>query len=181
MGLFNQFISAAVRQVGRDGGKVISNKVYGNAHNSKVNIVNENRQYSSSKEIYSYADQGLEEGDFVYNGTQYFKLLFGHWLWLIVFVPIPFLGLIGSVAFAYKTFFVKHFQSSTPLIWKTIQIKDGRKKEGFREMAILTPDTPKQEIYQLEIPKANKVYSILALIISSTTTILIVWIFKTVK
>ena len=48
-------------------------------------------------------------------------------------------------------------------------------------MPILTPDTPKQEIYQLEIPKANKIYSILALIISSTTTILIIWAFKTVK
>jgi len=177
MGLFNQFISAAVRQVGRDGGKVISNKVYGNAHGSRINIVNENQQYNSSKEVYSYADQGLEEGDFVYNGTQYFKLLFGHWLWLIVFVPIPILGTIGSLIFAYKTFFVKHFQSATPLIWKTIQIKDGRKKEGFREMTILSQDTSKQEVYQLEIPKANKIYSILALIINAATIIIVKLVF----
>lgn len=181
MGLFNQFISAAVRQVGRDGGKIISNKMYGNLHTSKVSIVEENRQYSSSKDVYSYADQGLEEGNSVYNGTQYFKLLFGHWLWLIVFVPIPFLGLIGSLTFAYKTFLVKHFQSATPLIWKTIQIKDGRKKEGYREVSILTPDNSKEEIYQLEIPKANKIYSILAIIISGTTTGIILWIINTAK
>ena len=181
MGLFNQFISAAVRQVGRDGGKVISNKIYGNSHSSRVSIVEENRQYSSSKDVYSYADQGLEEGDFVYSGTQYFKLLFGHWLWLIVFVPVPFLGLIGSLIFAYKTFLVKHFQSATPLIWKTIQIKDGRKKEGYREMSILKPENVNQQIFQLEIPKANKVYSILAVIISGTTTGIILWIIKTVK
>lgn len=173
MGIFNQFISAAVRQVGRDGGKVISNRIYGNAHNSKVTISNENFKFNSSKEIYSYADQGLEEGDLVYNGTEYFKLLFGHWLWLIVFVPIPFLGLIGSLIFAYKTFIVKHFKSCTPLYWQTIQIKDGRKKEGYREETILTPDNSKQEIFQLEIPKANKVYAILAIIISCTTTGLI--------
>jgi hypothetical protein len=170
MGIFNQFISAAVRQVGRDGGKVISNKIYGNSHTSRVSITNENRQFNSSKEVYSYSEQGLEEGDLVYNGTQYFKLLFGHWLWLLVFVPIPFLGLIGSLVFAYKTFIVKHFQTATPLYWMTIQIKDGRKKEGYREMTILTPDDSKQETYQLEIPKANKIYSILAIIISCTTT-----------
>jgi hypothetical protein len=181
MGLFNQFVSAAVRQVGRDGGKVISNKIYGNSHTSRVSIVNENGQYNSSKEVYSYADQGLEEGNFVYNGTQYFKLLFGHWLWLIVFVPIPFLGLIGSLIFAYKTFIVKHFQSATPLFWKTIQIKDSRKKEGYREMTILTPDNSKQETYQLEIPKANKIYSILAIIISGSTTGIIIWILNTAK
>ncbi len=181
MGLLNQFISAAVRQVGRDGGKVISNKVYGNSHTSKVSIVDENRQYGSSKDVYSYAEQGLEEGNFVYNGTQYFKLLFGHWLWLIFFVPIPFLGLIGSLIFTYKTFIVKHFQSATPLIWKTIQIKDGRKKEGFREMSILTPDNSKQEVYKLEIPNANKIYSILAVIISGTTTGIILWIINTAE
>jgi hypothetical protein len=62
MGLFNQFVSAAVRQVGRDGGKVISNKIYGNSHTSRVSIVNENGQYNSSKEVYSYADQGLKKG-----------------------------------------------------------------------------------------------------------------------
>lgn len=181
MGLLNQFISAAVRQVGRDGGKVISNKIYGNFHTSRVNIIEENRLYSSSKNVYSYADQGFEEGDFVYNGTQYFKLLFGHWLWLIVFVPIPYLGLIGSLIFIGKTFLVKHFQNATPLIWKIIQIKDGRKKEGYREMSILTPDNSKQEISQIEIPKANIIYSILAVIISSTTTGIMVWIINNSK
>lgn len=181
MGLLNQFISAAVRQVGRDGGKVISNKVYGNAHTSKISVVDENRQYSSSQDVYSYADQGFEEGNLVYNGTQYFKLQVGHWLWLLFFVPIPTLGLIGSLIFAYKTFFVKHLQSSTPLIWKKVQIKDGRKKEGYREMSILTPDISKQEIHQLEIPKGNKIYSILALVISVTSTAIFMWIFNTNK
>jgi hypothetical protein len=181
MGLFNQFISAAVRQVGRDGGKVISNQIYGNAHSSKVVFVNENQQFSSSKEIFSYEQLGYEEGDYVYGGTQYFKLSFGHWLWLIVFVPIPFLGFLGSTYFAYRTFFVKYFQSSAPLIWKSIQIKDGRKKEGFREQAILTPDKSKQEIIELSIPLANMIYSILAFLLSSTTTFLIIWIIKTVK
>lgn len=181
MGLFNQFITAAVRQVGRDGGKIISNKVYGNAHTSKVSIVDDSKQYGSSRDVYSYADQGLEEGNLVYDGTQYFELSFGHWLWLIFFVPIPFLGLIGSLVFTYKTFLVKHFQSATPLIWKTIQIKDSRKKEGFREMSILTPDNSKREVYQLEIPLANKIYSIVAVVISGTTTGIITWLINMPK
>jgi hypothetical protein len=175
MGFFNQFISAAVRQVGRDGGKIISNKIYGNAHTSKVVITNENMQFNSSKDVYSYAEQGFEEGDYVYSGKQYFKLLFGHWLWLLIFVPIPFLGLIGSLVFVYKTFIVKHYQTATPLYWKTIEIKDSRKKEGYREMTILTPNNSKQEVYQLEIPKVNKIYSIVALVISLTTTLLVIY------
>jgi hypothetical protein len=42
------------------------------------------------------------------------------------------------------------------LIWKTVQIKDGRTKEGYRELNLLTPDILNQEIKNLEIPKINK-------------------------
>ena len=41
---FNEFlpsiliIESAVNQVGRDGGKVISNRVYGNSHSTPINI-----------------------------------------------------------------------------------------------------------------------------------------------
>ena len=32
------FVRSAVNQVGRDGGKVISNKIYGNQHSTPINI-----------------------------------------------------------------------------------------------------------------------------------------------
>ncbi len=178
MGLFNQFVSAAVRQIGRDGGKIISNKIYGSTLSNQLLFTDNKTQYNSSKDLYSYADQGFEEGNIIYHGTLYFKLLFGHWLWLIVIVPIPILGLVGSLIFTFKTFFVKHFQTATPLIWKAVQVKDGRKKEGFREVQILTPDLSSQKIYQVEIPKVNKIYSILAILISIITTSLFIWVIK---
>ena len=34
--LFKGFVRSAVNQVGRDGGRVISNEIYGNAHGIKV-------------------------------------------------------------------------------------------------------------------------------------------------
>jgi hypothetical protein len=48
-------------------------------------------------------------------------------------------------------------------------------------MTILTPDNSKQETYQLEIQKTNKIYSILAIIISGSTTGIIIWILNTAK
>ena len=155
MGLFDQFISSAVRQVGRDGGKVISNKIYGNAHASKLMIVRDNMSFSSSNEVYSYSDQGFKEGDFIIEGTKYYNVQ----PWFLVFTPIyliPVIGTIPALIFAYQTFISKHYSISTPLIWKTVQIKDGRKKEGYREMNLLTPDILNQEVKKLEIPKINK-------------------------
>ena len=167
MGLLNQFVSAAVRQIGRDGGKIISNKIYGNSPN-----LTNTKAYNFGSTTYSYAEQGLEEGDFVYSGTIFFKLQFGHWLWFIFFVPLPFVGLIGSIVFAYKTFFVKHCQYSTPLICKTIHIKDGRYREGFRAITILTPDNLNQEILQIEIPNSNKIYAILSTTLCAVVAVL---------
>lgn len=42
------FIRSAVNQVGRDGGKVISNSLYGNAHATPIRGVNmnQNKQYT---------------------------------------------------------------------------------------------------------------------------------------
>lgn len=54
MGLLSQlgkdFVRSAVKQVGRDGGKVISNQIYGDAHSSPVRGVGD-PQYSFESEI----------------------------------------------------------------------------------------------------------------------------------
>ena len=155
MGLFDQFVSSAVRQVGRDGGKVISNKIYGNAHASKIMIVQDNMSFNSSNEVYSYSDQGFKEGDFIIEGSNYYNVK----PWFLLFTPIyliPIIGTIPALIFAYQTFISKHYTISTQLIWKTVQIRDGRKKEGYRELNLLTPDILYQEVKKLEIPKINK-------------------------
>ena len=48
MNLLKTFINSAVRQVGRDGGKVISNKVYGDRHSTPIRVVQSNLQSSES-------------------------------------------------------------------------------------------------------------------------------------
>ena len=42
------FIRSAVNQVGRDGGKVISNKIYGNSHTTPFHITENNNINSSN-------------------------------------------------------------------------------------------------------------------------------------
>lgn len=55
MGLLSQlgkdFVRSAVKQVGRDGGKIISNQVYGDAHSTPVRNVGEESAYSVSNQI----------------------------------------------------------------------------------------------------------------------------------
>jgi hypothetical protein len=38
--LLKSFIRSGVNQVGRDGGKVISNEIYGNSHKTPINNIN---------------------------------------------------------------------------------------------------------------------------------------------
>lgn len=45
------FVRSAVRQVGRDGGKIISNKIYGDAHSTPVRNVGEEQAYHVSSDI----------------------------------------------------------------------------------------------------------------------------------
>lgn len=55
MGLLSQlgmdFVRSAVRQVGRDGGKIISNKIYGDAHSTPVRNVGEEQACNVSSDI----------------------------------------------------------------------------------------------------------------------------------
>lgn len=180
MKLVNQFISAAVRQVGRDGGRIISNKIYGNKHATKISVIDENVNYNSSKDILSYDELGYKEGEKICSFISYPKLTLLRWLWIIFIVPIPILGLIGSLIFAYNIFIKKYYQTETPLVWKTIKVNDGRRSLGYREESILTQDLSKKEIYELFIPNPTRIFSIIAIMISLITSILYIILFLSV-
>ncbi|MCD8454837.1 hypothetical protein LNJ08_10605 [Tenacibaculum finnmarkense genomovar ulcerans] len=53
MNLFNEFIRSAVRQIGRDGGKVVSNKIYKNQHGTPI--------YNSNETITFLKEEDQEE------------------------------------------------------------------------------------------------------------------------
>ena len=180
MNLFNQFISSAVRQVGRDGGRIISNKVYGNQHATKISVINENISYDSSKNILSYDELGYKEGEKICTFSSYPKLTLLRWLWIIFIIPIPILGLIGSLIFAYKILIKKYYQTETPLVWKTIKINDRRTSLGYREESILTQEESKKEVYELVVPNSCKIFSIISIIISLITTIGYIFLFLSV-
>lgn len=52
------FVRSAVNQVGRDGGKVISNKIYGNSHSTPIKIT-ENNNLNASENL-------IEEKEYVF-------------------------------------------------------------------------------------------------------------------
>lgn len=84
--LGKSFVRSAVNQVGRDGGKVISNKVYGDGHTTPINIVEEvpkvPEEYMSYEKIPEY---------------NFFKYM------LAIFITVVFLP-IGSFIVFYGYF-----------------------------------------------------------------------------
>ncbi|MFA7616753.1 MAG: hypothetical protein WCY16_09265 [Weeksellaceae bacterium] len=90
MGFFSNlpkdFIKSAVRQVGRDGGRVISNKVYGSAHAIPVkHIVDSNINFDSNT-------QEIQ----LYNKKDSWLTTFGL-IVCFVFSIIPFCSFIGAI------------------------------------------------------------------------------------
>lgn len=173
MSLFNQFISSAVKQIGRDAGKIVSNKIFSNDRN--ISNFNENQIFNSINDVYCYSKQGLKEGDYINIGNNYFKATYWH---LLLFIPaafIPFIGFLLSIIFAYQTFIIKYYQILSPLIWVMVKVKDNRFSDGFRETKILKLDSSKQEILLLNIPNVNKIVSIIYLICSLIPILLILF------
>ena len=76
------FFRSAVNQVGRDGGKVISNKVYGNSHSTPLNI-------TRNTDI-NVSENPIEEKEYV----------FIKFLWAILLSAL--IPLIGSVIVIYR-------------------------------------------------------------------------------
>lgn len=120
--LGQMFINAAVREVGRNGGKVVSNKVYKNAHATPVSVKNssnivDNFEYPES-EKFEYKETIKEPK--VFSGFH-----------VIAHFIFPFFILLYK---AYQVFAAKSIDYCVyDATWLEENYKrDRRKKEGFR-------------------------------------------------
>lgn len=117
------FIRSAVNQVGRDGGKVISNKIYGNSHTTPFHIT-ENNNINSSNDL-------IEEKEYVY-----LKLF-----WVILLSTL--IPIIGSLIVIYRGYVnIKKNKISMYKIEKQPIYKidrrhtSGKRLEGYREIKV---------------------------------------------
>lgn len=117
------FIRSAVNQVGRDGGKVISNRVYGNSHSTPINIAGSNNINTQ--------DNLVEEKEYVY--IKFF------WAILLSFL-IP---LIGSLIVIYRGYVnIKKNKISMykierqPVYSIDRRHTSGKRLDGYREIKV---------------------------------------------
>lgn len=116
------FIRSAVNQVGRDGGKVISNKVYGNAHSTPIRgVSNISNAYDGDTSV------GYEEQEFVNTNADWFKYI------LAVFACL-FLPLFGGLFVLFYGFNKKKQTTIKRVVHETqsVRVADGRYKGGYR-------------------------------------------------
>lgn len=120
MNLFNEFIRSAVRQVGRDGGKVISNQIYNQKHSTPIhnsNHINYDLETdSSSTTINQSIQKPIKGGGIV-------VVLKG-----VLIQIIPF----GQLAVLYKG--IKYLLQKDAPVYKTVpnKISDKRYNAGYR-------------------------------------------------
>lgn len=166
------FIRSAVNQVGRDGGKVISNNLYGNAHSTPIRsiLVNSNNQYFDeiTNEIVSpdeLRERAEAEGfkTVVFRNKTIVKIIC-----YIVILPFSFLFLpaIGLFLWGIRRLTKKYvYMKKTVTVANYVtdrRYKAGRRLNGYsdEDIAIKVPANPSE---RSALIKAGFIYIVLAL------------------
>jgi len=133
------FIRSAVNQVGRDGGKIISNQIY--ANKNSINTMN----VSNSNQIFTE----IPEGTYIKNEQTLLKIISALFLSLI-----PFLG---GIILIYRG--VVNCRKKTRKLFKTEQqanyVQDRRYKTGTRFTGNSNIEAYVGELEDLEYQKEN--------------------------
>ena len=173
MGLFSNlakgFITSAVNQVGRDGGKVISNRVYGNSHSTPIRISpsNDNSNLNTLNK-----DKDKNEINRINTRWDILKYI-GVGLFAI---SSPYFGLPLSIFLGYK-----NSKKTTVTIYKNEnkavyvndkRYKDGLRFEGFRNITV--PIKTNANSIEIEYLKSkSKKYYIISLLTASVWCLII--------
>src|SRR5690606_919790 len=121
------FVRSAVNQVGRDGGKVISNQVYGNAHSTPVRIVSSNQSQTQNIDTSNL----IEEKEYIW--VKFF--------WAIIISGL--LPILGGLIITYRGFvnynrkLVKMYRTENQSVYASDKrYKSGQRYEGTKQVKI---------------------------------------------
>jgi hypothetical protein len=134
MGFLNKlakgFVRSGVNQVGRDGGRVVSNKVYGDKHSIPIrHIKGDSQSDNIPPDELSFSQEDIKS-------SGYKAELFED-SWIMMFVTtlgafvFPVLGPLYYLIQAFKNLFKKHTKHIT-YEKREVHVKDGRYKSGTR-------------------------------------------------
>ncbi len=167
MGIFTNlakgFITSAVNQVGRDGGKVISNKIYGNSHSSPTNLItsSESTNYNNLTEEELNSNINLSQNR-IETSWDTIKYIFISLFSLF----IPYFGLPLNVYLAYKnskkTIITIYHKERRAVYAQDNRHRNGQRHNGYTEIRVPTKTTA-NEIEINYLKRKSKIYYIIAL------------------
>ncbi|MGG7036539.1 MAG: hypothetical protein ACI7YS_15285 [Flavobacterium sp.] len=121
------FVRSAVNQVGRDGGKVISNQVYGNAHSTPIRVVSNNQSQTQNMD----SSNLIEEKEYVWV----------KFIWAIIISGL--LPILGGFIIIYRGFvnynrkLAKMYKSESQSVYASDKrYNSGHRYEGTRQVKI---------------------------------------------
>lgn len=150
--LFQGFIRSAVNQVGRDGGKVISNRVYGNAHSIPIRTARNELpiEYAQAETI---EERFLEPSFLSQHGIWYAFILIGCFA-ISPFAVIYFIA--NSIKYGLKRKGVVEITKKVENWATDRRLKEGKRFDGYSN-----------KYFYLEAPltsNAKKTYTIKAIL-----------------
>ncbi|WKV11464.1 SH3 domain-containing protein [Marivirga harenae] len=169
--LFKGFVRSAVNQVGRDGGKVISNKVYGDKHSKPIRIVDNSHSQSQAHKVSreNLVSRGDVESEGLFPESVNISIVKVIFSFLFTFIfPI-----VGPIYWIYKS--IKSFSKRSVRFYSIERIgiykedkrfKTGRRLEGYRDVKSKTNVTAEATDKELKTLKINAIiYLVLACIV----------------
>lgn len=154
------FIRSAVNQVGRDGGKIISNQIYGNQHSTPIRIVPDNET----------GNYDIPDGLHFQNENIVLKTIGALFLSIIPFISAAILTYRGIV----------NINRKTRKLYKTEQIanyvQDRRYKTGVRHVGYTNTEVFAGEVEDLKYRRKSLIKGILYLLIALTTTLFYIYV-----
>ena len=126
------FVRSAVNQVGRDGGRVISNKVYGDSHSTPIRIIGSKN--SNNSNITHDTENISSRADFASQGYKAELLQSSPVTYFFMAIGSTILPLIGPLYWLYLSFtnFFKKYTKFYRIIQEPVSVKDRRFKTGER-------------------------------------------------
>lgn len=176
------FVRSAVNQVGRDGGRVISNAVYGDAHAIPIRGIyqSKNNQYfdDTTNEVVSPEElrRRAEEEGFKVSVCKYKTSAKVVWYIISLFFSFILLPSIVLFVFGIKKFFQKHIfmckKITSAQYTSDKRYKTGKRLNGYveQEIKIKAPCTPSEKGALIKIGILYIILSFISFYLGTTIT-----------
>ena len=162
--LFKGFIRSAVNQVGRDGGKVISNQLYGNAHATPVRV-SQNQSQTIHFESTSDYIEPINADNIPYNFCSMAakdKLIPKAIAYLLLCVFIPFIGSLYT--FLRGREYSEIYGKEIAAISKADRrYSSGVRVEGYRERTVITGYAPADSAHLRYFKTKGNIYKVISI------------------